>query len=124
MEDLLKNLGPKKKVSPLEKNAKLDALKAMKKSAGDVIGDEYADHLNKVTVAAKDKAGLEEGLDKAKDVLGEMKDEPKEEESAEEALESPDDEIDEVLENVDSPEKIDEMMKKLMAKKLELEAKG
>lgn len=112
INDLKKALGPKKSIDPLEKEAKLSALKGMKKAAGDVMTSGYKDSMNKVTVAAPDKESLVEGLDKAEDVL---------ENTPDEMLDG-EDQAEDLMEACDTPEKIDEMMKKLMEKKLALES--
>ena len=81
------------------KRAKLDVLKALRKVAMDLIsekadegqeGEMPMDHMQKVSVMAKDPQGLEKGLDKAKDILkGGM---PEVAESEDESLESDDEE--------------------------------
>lgn len=87
----------KKKDMSMEKLAKMDMLKALRKMAMDMIqegGEGEEETLQKVTVAAKDKEGLKKGLEKAEDVLESMpeaEDESEEEES--DAEESPEDEI-------------------------------
>lgn len=125
MEEFKKLLGAKKKISPIEKEAKLNAIGGMKKMAGDMLADE-AKGMQKVTVAAPDKAGLEMGLEKAKDVLHDkhmdMKsDDESMEDPAEEKAESPyDEKMEEVLEGCETPEQIDELMAKLAEKKAAL----
>ncbi len=118
IDELKKALGPKKAIDPMEKQAKLSALKGMKKAAGDVISSGY-DDMNKVTVAAPDKAGLEKGLEKAEDLLDGAP-------GGDSDLMMSDDDngMEEMVEACDTPEKIDEAMKKLMEKKLELENQG
>jgi len=84
---------------PVHKKAKLDVLKALRQVAMELIkekseeGDEgempgMPEHLQKVSVMAKDKQGLEKGLDKAKQVLSGMP-EVAESESDDESMESP-----------------------------------
>jgi hypothetical protein len=55
------------------KQAKLSLLKDLRSMAMKMIHDGSGDepgHMEKVMVAAKDKAGLEKGLDKAKQIIG------------------------------------------------------
>ncbi len=113
MKDLKELLGAKKKIDPIEKEAKLAAVKGMRKMAGDMMADDMKS-MKKVTVAAPDQEGLEAGLEKAKDVVEEM---PEMED------ESPEDEMMEVVESCETPEDIDKLIAKLNEKKLEL-AKG
>lgn len=113
MKDLKELLGAKKKIDPIEKEAKLNAVKGMRKMAGDMMADDMKS-MKKVTVAAPDQEGLEMGLEKAKDVVEEM---PEMED------ESPEDEMMEVVEACETPEDIDKLIAKLNEKKLEL-AKG
>lgn len=102
---------------PNHKKAKLDVLKALRQVAMELIkerseeGDEGPndlEHLQRVSVMAKDKQGLEKGLDKAKDVLEGLPEHSEEDEAdlhldpsrreeaiAEEALESPEEQADE-----------------------------
>ena len=113
MKDLKELLGAKKKIDPIEKEAKLSAVKGMRKMAGDMMADDMKS-MKKVTVAAPDQEGLEMGLEKAQDVvegMPEMEDE------------SPEDEMMEVVESCETPEDIDKLIAKLNEKKLEL-AKG
>ena len=113
MKDLKELLGAKKKIDPIEKEAKLAAVKGMRKMAGDMMADDMKS-MKKVTVAAPDQEGLEMGLEKAQDVVEEM---PEMED------ESPEDEMMEVVESCETPEDIDKLIAKLNEKKLEL-AKG
>jgi hypothetical protein len=119
MKDLKELLGAKKKIDPIEKDAKLSAIKNMRKMAGDMMADDMQ-NMKKVTVAAPDEASLKKGLEKAKEVVGEM---PEMESSDEEMAESPQEEYDEVVEACETPEDIDKLIAKLNEKKLEL-AKG
>lgn len=119
--DLKKILGPKKAIDPLEKEAKLNAIKDMRKMAGDVMNDGLKNKMSQVTVAAKDPDKLAEGLETAKEML--QPEEASEEHSPEELeKESPDEDYAEMLAACDSPEKIDELMKKLAEKKAKLAA--
>lgn len=106
--DIKALLGKKTKIDPMEKEAKLGAIKDMRKMAGDMMTDGIKGKMQKVTVAAPDEESLEMGLDKAKEIVGES------EEMSEESDMS---EMDEMLEECDTPEKIDEMIKKLAEKK-------
>lgn len=114
MNDLKKALGPKKAINPMEKEAKLDALKAMKKAAGGVMADEFK-NMNQVTVAAPDKESLKMGLEKAEDVLeadpGDMPPDLAESEEIESEL-------------PETAEEIDKLMAKLMEKKLALKSEA
>ncbi len=112
MKELKELLGAKKKIDPLEKEAKLSAIKGMKKMAGDMMADDMKS-MKKVTVAAPDAEGLKMGLEKAEDVVEGMPGmEMEEEESS--------DDMEEMLAEVDSPEQIDELMAKLAEKKAAL----
>jgi hypothetical protein len=72
---------------PVHKKAKLDVLKALRQVAMELIkekadeGETEASELQKVSVMADDKEGLEQGLDKAKDVLESMPEGEEEENS-------------------------------------------
>lgn len=94
----------KGKMSPEKSKAKMDVLKELMSMADSGEVGSMAEGLQKVTVAAKDKSGLEKGLEKAKEVvegMPEMEDE--EEEDKEEC-------------GPLSPEE-EEMLKKLLARK-------
>lgn len=112
MKELKELLGAKKKIDPTEKEAKLAAIKGMRKMAGDMMADDMKS-MKKVTVAAPDAEGLKEGLEKAEDVVEQM---PGMEES--EDMEEMSDE--EEMEMPESLEEIDAMMKKLAEKKAAL----
>lgn len=114
MKELKELLGAKKKLDPIEKDAKLSAIKNMRKMAGDMMADDMKS-MKKVTVAAPDQESLEAGLEKAKDVVEDMPEDMMEE--------SPEDEMSEVVEACETPEDIDKLIAKLNEKKLEL-AKG
>lgn len=59
-----------KMMSPMEADAKMSMLQALKDEMGDGMKDDLMAHkMNKVEIAAPDKEGLEEGLDTAKDVI-------------------------------------------------------
>lgn len=112
MKELKDLLGPKKKIDPMEKEAKLSAIKGMRKMAGDMMADDMKS-MKKVTVAAPDEESLEAGLEKAKELVGDMP----------EGMESENEEMshaDQVLEEVTSPEEIDQLMAKLAEKKAAL----
>lgn len=71
-----------KKELSMDKQAKMDMLKALRNMAMEMInssGESEDEAMQKVTVAAKDKEGLEEGLSKAQDIL-EARDEAEEDE--------------------------------------------
>lgn len=116
MKDLKELLGAKKKIDPIEKDAKLAAIKGMRKMAGDMISDDIKG-MQKVTVAAPDKTSLEAGLEKAQDVL---KHSPDMEEMSEMEEETPEQELEEVVDLVETPEEIDKLMAKLAEKKAAL----
>ena len=68
-DQLMKKLGKKgKKLEPNEKEAKMNVVKELSKQAGDMMGDKVKG-LNKVSVAAPDKKGLEKGLDMANKLI-------------------------------------------------------
>lgn len=76
--DLTKMLGKKdKKQDPAKKDAKLNAIKEMRKMASEMVGEDLKSNLmpkSSVTVAADDKEDLEEGLEQAKDMLSDAPD--------------------------------------------------
>lgn len=111
MKDLKALLGEKKKINPMEKDAKLAAVKGMRKMAGDLMADEMK-AMKKVTVAAPDNESLKAGLEKAEDVIEDM---PEDMEQMEES-----DEMSEMVDKCETPEQIDELMQKLAEKKAEL----
>lgn len=67
----------KKEMSPLEKKAKLKALKGAHGMASDMLKGQLAG-LKKVTVASDSKEGLKKGLEKAEEIVGENEDEDSE----------------------------------------------
>ncbi len=83
----------------MDKLAKMDMLKALRKMAMDMInegGQDEEEMLQKVTVAAKDKEGLKKGLEKAEDVLEGMPEGESEEMESEDEMdleESPEEDI-------------------------------
>lgn len=114
MKDLRSLLGEKKKIDPIEKEAKLSAVKGMRKMAGDLMADEMKG-MQKVTVAAPDKESLKKGLAKAEDVL----------DSAPDMMEESEDEsydADTILASCNSEQEIDELMQKLAEKKAALKS--
>lgn len=64
----MKMMGDKKKLSPIEKKAKMGVLEQLKKDMQDMMGEKVAG-LKKVTVASNDPKGLEQGLQKAKEMI-------------------------------------------------------
>ena len=83
---------------PMHKKAKIEAARALKMMAMQLMqecsadeGEGEMDGLKKVTVAAKDKEGLKEGLEKAEDLL-EGSEESEEESELAEAPEAGEDE--------------------------------
>lgn len=99
-----------KELDPLEKEAKMSVVKAMRDAASDEMSDRLGS-LKKVTVAADSKEGLEKGLDKAKELMDKMP-ESEEMEDTEE-----DSEAEESEEECMTPEKIDSKIKELLALK-------
>ncbi len=71
--NLTKMLGKKDKdQDPQKKEAKLNAIKEMRKVATDMMGEDLKSSMmpkSAVTVAADDEEGLEEGLEKAKEMV-------------------------------------------------------
>ena len=150
MMDMKNALGKKKAIDPEKKDAKLKVLKEMRNVASGMMGDGIKDHMSKVTVAAKDPKDLKKGLEKAEEVVDEGSDSPAIaalEEAAHEDLDGDmeqdepmahklkvlagsegnsmhmndeQDAMDMAIAEVNSPEDIDAMMEKLMAKKQEL----
>ena len=108
--DIKKLLGEKKKIDPLEKEAKLNAIKEMRKAAGSMMSDGMKNKMSQVTVAAKDPEALEEGLETAKELVSEEG--PMETDNAHEA--------DELIEDLNSVEEIDALIQKLAEKKAKL----
>jgi hypothetical protein len=99
-----KDSNMKGKMSPEKSKAKMDVLKELMSMADSGEVGSMAEGLQKVTVAAKDKSGLEKGLEKAKEVvegMPEMEDEEEEDKEEGGPL---------------SPEE-EEMLKKLLARK-------
>lgn len=119
MEDMKKMFGKKDKSSESpKKEAKLSALQSLRDEMSDMMKGDLGGRINKVTVAAKDKSGLEEGLDKAKEVLHTM---PEEDESLKEDFSDPQEESETDHEEGNmSVEEIDTMMKQLMEMKKKL----
>jgi len=114
-----------------KKKAKLSQLKDLSKEMSKMMGDGYADSMQKVTVASDSKEGLEKGLSKAqelmkkKGLMSEMTDEEKEyeediDDSEEEELEE---DLEEMADDVDkmSPEEMKMKIKELEAKLAEME---
>lgn len=106
-----------KKLSPVEKEAKMNVLKELSSQAGDMLGQKLAG-LKKVTVASDSEDGLEQGLEKAKEII---EGEPVEEES--EGLELADSDDEDDMDDIEdcSPEELEAKIQKLQeikAKKL------
>lgn len=125
MEDMRKMLGRKKEADPMQKEAKLSALKGLRDEMSDMMRGDLSDKMNKVTVAAKDKEGLAHGLDKAKELLEgspeeEASESPEMERMEEESGEDSD--SDDASESKDkmTEDEIDEMMAKLAEMKKHL----
>lgn len=124
MEDLKSLLGKKsKEENPMKKEAKLNAIKALREFASGMMGDDIKGKLSKVTVAAKNPEDLKKGLEKAQEMLPESSSEESEMESSEEEMaEGPEHEAMEMtsMEECETPEEIDALIKKLEEKKLQL----
>ena len=130
MSDIKEVLGKKPKVQDEDKKmAKMKALKELRSAMSGMDGEGIgkAMSMKKVTVAAPDDAKLKEGLDKAKEIVDAKPEEMMEDEMDEspemEASESPEGENkeeDQILAEVNSPEEIDQLMKKLEEKKAQL----
>lgn len=71
MKELMEMLKKKKKSKEMSKDMshKMEILEQLKAMASEMMGEDLGG-LKKVTVAAKDQEGLEEGLEKAKELLG------------------------------------------------------
>lgn len=109
MEKMIKELKEKKKgkeMSPMEQKVKRSLAQEMGEEAKDVIRSQMKG-LKKVTVAAQDKEGLEEGLDKAKEIV-------------EEAPEMESHEEEEEMEEPMTLSQIEEKMKELEALKAQM----
>lgn len=69
MDELMSKLAKKgKKLSPLEKKAKMDVVKELGSQAREMMGDKIKS-LKKVTVASPSEEGLKMGLEKAEDLI-------------------------------------------------------
>lgn len=127
-----KMLGKAPKVQDEDKKmAKMKALKELRDNMSEMAQDGLGKALSmkKVTVAAPDTENLKEGLDKAKDLVNEMpngeekpedenEDDKPESENEDDMSENEDEDYSEdLLEECDTPEEIDELMKKLEEKK-------
>lgn len=91
MEMLGKLMSAKKdgdELDPMYKKAKMGVLKDLHKHMGSMIGDDMSMPMDmkKVTVAADDEEGLEQGLEKAKDLVEEMPMAEESEEMSEEEI--------------------------------------
>ena len=121
MEELLKK---KKKdgMSETEKGAKTSVLSHLRDLASDAMGEKLHG-LKKVTVAASDKKGLEEGLDKAKELVEKNpSDLSKAMEAGQELAEEGEEEASEMEEC--SPEEIDAKIAELLALKEKMKQQG
>lgn len=138
MDDMKKMLGKKPRIQDEDKKmAKLKALKELKDNMSSMAQDGLGKALSmkKVTVAAPDTDKLKEGLDKAKELVGEMPNDKGPEEQPEEdqhdghdymsendMMEESED-LEKEVEECESPEEIDQLMKKLEEKKKALSMK-
>lgn len=120
MSELLKKKSSGPAMDPKEKSAKMGVLKDIRDMAMGSMGDEIKG-MKKVSVAAPDQAGLEEGLDTAKGIVGGTEDNGSlhEHPKASNFLTQ---QIDHEAEEGDlSAEDIDALIAELQAKKQELE---
>lgn len=113
MKEFKDMLGPKKAIDPVEKEAKLAAIKGMRKMAGDMMAND-AKSMKKVTVAAPTEKGLELGLEKAEDLVS---DEASLDEEVVEDEIAPEDELQALVDECNDPAEIDELIAKLSEKK-------
>lgn len=118
MKELKEMLDKKKKLDPAKKESKLGVLKDLKGAMSEMMGEDMKGKMMKATVAAKNPEDLEQGLEKAKDIVSEMPEMESEEETSEPSEMYG--QMDEMIEKWDSPEEIDEIIKKLQEKKQEL----
>lgn len=107
--DKMKKKG--KELDPLEKEAKMSVVKAMREAASEEMTDKLG-KLKKVTVASDSKEGLQAGLDKAKEMMEKMPEGM--EQSSEESEEASEEEQEECPKSV---EEIDAKIKELLALK-------
>ena len=115
MKDLKEMMGQSDESGDsMKKDAKLKVLKQLRQMAADMVGGDVKDGLDsmkKVTVAAPDKAGLEDGLAKAKDMLA-----GHEMEETDDTAELPDDEMEAEESEEMSPEEMKAKIAELQAK--------
>ena len=117
MKELKEMMAKKDKENdPMKKEAKLKALKALKKMASDMESDDIKG-IRKVTVAAPDKEGLEKGLEKAKEIVENPMEMAEESMDEDMEMEESEDMEEEGAEDLSS---IEEQIKKLQAKKEQL----
>lgn len=122
-DKMMKLMGEKKKISPIEQKAKMNVLEQLKKDMQDMMGDKVAG-LKKVTVASPDSEGLELGLEKAKNLIegqeSEESDETEESEMPEMESDEHKDHMEMALgesESEESEEDIDAKIQELLKKK-------
>lgn len=102
--------------------AKFEMLKALKKMAQEEMGDKLVPELKgmqKVTVAAKDKSGLEEGLEKAKEIVGGESEDSEESEEMEMGEVEEEEQPQSLAEVEEKIKELMELKKKLLAEKME-----
>lgn len=125
-EKLMKSKEGERKMSNPEVKARENILSKISEDAEKQMGEKLGGHLQKVSVMAKDKKGLEKGLDKAKEVLGQL---PEGETEEHEASELPEEEQKEMEEGHEleegemSEEDLDKKLKELMALKEKMKSK-
>lgn len=121
MKDMKQMLGKKKEIDPAKKESKLGVLKDLKSTMSSMMGEGLKGKMMEAKVAAKNPEDLKAGLEKAKNIVSEMPEE--ESENPEMSMDQAEDEAyneNEMLDQCDTPEEIDEMIKKLQEKKQEL----
>lgn len=118
LEKLLMKKKAGKEMSPIEREAKMGVVGDMRKMASEAMGDKLKG-LQKVTVAAPDKDGLEMGLDKAQELLSAHQ----QPEDTEEGSEESEDHMDMHPEEELSEDELDEKLQHLMELKRQMSEK-
>lgn len=110
--------------SDMATEAKVKALNELRDLSSSMMQDDLKGRMSKkVTVAAPDNEGLKKGLEMAEKSVDKMEKSPAAlsdsapSEEAEEAQEDYEDDISDLVEDCESPEEIDQLIKKLQEKK-------
>lgn len=127
-KELLKKKQSKGEMDPKHKEAKMGVLKEIRDMAAGDMGDEIKG-MKKVTVAAPDRKGLEEGLDRAEDmvkspILGQEMEGNEENPSTYNEHSQSVDKLDAILGDDCTSEDIDKLMSDLKARKENLSKKS